>query len=169
VRSASGYFVLAFDKLNWSGQDKSFYGFNYFNEPPARVEDMYWQILVRNQNPGEVLVRREWGGFAWWAIETRNGGGLITRLVVPMWAITALAGALPIWWCFGLYRRRRRRLSNLCPNCGYDMRATPSRCPECGREVRGCASADAASGGVEKTSAANPIESAAYQKVENPP
>ena len=34
-----------------------------------------------------------------------------------------------------LHRRRRRRQrgrSGRCPECGYDLRASPQRCPECG-------------------------------------
>ncbi len=29
---------------------------------------------------------------------------------------------------------RRRRNEGRCPDCGYDLRASPGRCPECGRD-----------------------------------
>jgi predicted amidophosphoribosyltransferase len=34
------------------------------------------------------------------------------------------------------HRRQKRRLrQNLCPECGYDLRATKDRCPECGTPI----------------------------------
>jgi len=38
-------------------------------------------------------------------------------------------------WLNRLQLRRRRLSNRLCPECGYDMRASGSRCPECGKVV----------------------------------
>jgi hypothetical protein len=52
----------------------------------------------------------------------------------PAWLVIASAALLPGWWLWKKrdYKRNHRRKNQLCPTCGYDLRATPDRCPECG-------------------------------------
>jgi hypothetical protein len=53
----------------------------------------------------------------------------------PFWFCVAVFSILPLIRLRHLISLRRRRRRNLCPHCGYDIRATPNRCPECGRQV----------------------------------
>jgi hypothetical protein len=53
---------------------------------------------------------------------------------IAWWFIIVILG-LPLLLPVILSKKRlhRRRLrQGLCPECGYDLRATPTRCPECG-------------------------------------
>jgi hypothetical protein len=54
---------------------------------------------------------------------------------VPWWPLIALSMVLPGWWFVRRRQQRRMARLGLCPNCGYDLRATPGRCPECGTVV----------------------------------
>lgn len=56
-------------------------------------------------------------------------------LVAPYWSLALLTAPLPLLRLRAilLHRRRRKRIAhNLCPNCGYDLRASSDKCPECG-------------------------------------
>jgi len=54
---------------------------------------------------------------------------LLIALILPLRPLAIL-----VWRRFTLARWRSAR--GLCPQCGYDLRATPDRCPECGYKVR---------------------------------
>jgi hypothetical protein len=50
----------------------------------------------------------------------------------PLWSLALVTALLPAWRLHRLIKTRRRHRGGLCPQCGYDLRATPDRCPECG-------------------------------------
>jgi hypothetical protein len=65
----------------------------------------------------------------------RNGFMQYNVWWVPHWLATIPFLVPPLVIAIGALHRRRRLTTGLCPECGYDLRASPERCPECGRAV----------------------------------
>jgi hypothetical protein len=94
----------------------------------------------RHGRNGGVELISEWE----WNIRSVDGAvdvhltGSFEEWNTPYWKLLCLASVAPIWrfvpWN-DLTPRQRRKNRGCCPDCGYDLRATPDRCPECGRAI----------------------------------
>jgi hypothetical protein len=49
-----------------------------------------------------------------------------------LFLVNAIATAIAVVPFRKQWDREQRTKKGLCPQCGYDLRATPDRCPECG-------------------------------------
>ncbi|HEV8293668.1 MAG TPA: hypothetical protein VGP94_17165 [Tepidisphaeraceae bacterium] len=58
-------------------------------------------------------------------------------VLLPIWVIWTLASVPIVVAICKRLRKSVRQSSNLCVNCGYDLRGSGGRCPECGKEVVG--------------------------------
>jgi len=72
-----------------------------------------------------------------WGIITRP---TVRRLEIPFLYLVTGPLCVAALWGWRLRKRRNLIQQGCCPQCGYDMRATPDRCPECGRPAQGQAS-----------------------------
>ncbi|HEX3356563.1 MAG TPA: hypothetical protein VHS31_06230 [Tepidisphaeraceae bacterium] len=134
--SAATFWVRSYRKLN-SLSDYDHINFTH--------QDPQWWII---SYPGKaVLCRqagRDWNGHDLPRVHflgigfggTRGKtGDLLWNLELPYWFLCATTVAVPLIWARWRWRqgkKRRRQERGECPNCGYDLRATPERCPECG-------------------------------------
>jgi hypothetical protein len=128
LRIVAGYIVASRELVLWDGPGDI--------DPWGSRPGQWWS----SNRPtgiwsGSVSFPKSLGfEFAW----DQRGGITNTRysyVRLPLWLPTLLTASLP---AIGLYRGRRARRAeklNLCPKCGYDLRAAADRCPECGTTI----------------------------------
>lgn len=98
-------------------------------DPAAPYQDL--SHLGRAKAADEQKVFDEAGFIICWSASPFN-----TWVVgMPLWGLVVLAGILPSLCLAPSIRRWRRNVEGKCPNCGYDLRASPDRCPECGAAI----------------------------------
>lgn len=90
------------------------------------------------------VTRYRWAGFEWqrvvdggWSGAKRSNGVIFWRVGMPYWFAVLSGAGLGVASVRGWRdeRRRHRIRRGLCPNCRYDLRASPHACPECGKSV----------------------------------
>jgi hypothetical protein len=134
VYSSSGQLAVHLYLVDWSNQPAQF-GWKYTKEQASYLLMRIEMFLCSDSS----MVISEWDrfGFGWYRRTTNSS--MIANIVAPFWSIALATAVIPMGWTTTRLRSRAKSRGDqrlgLCPNCGYDLRATPDRCPECGDVV----------------------------------
>jgi len=132
VASVRGDIVIDINVENASMAPASYFGLEQYPRDDLQPIQLRWCSYPVAPYTFDI---RNWGGFWWSAVRTPAAIQGV-ELVVPHWSLAVAIVSLPLTrttlWLKRRVLARWRRNSNLCPTCGYDLRATPDRCPECG-------------------------------------
>jgi hypothetical protein len=123
-------------RANFGGNDYIEWHSSGFQRPPPEPgpafeewERARWGVQLR-ANPDGLFCFGSQPFFGY----PRNG----FNLHIPYWLAIPITMVLPVYatvrWRQG-ERLKRRVANNLCPACGYDLRASTERCPECGTPI----------------------------------
>jgi hypothetical protein len=117
-----------------------------------QINGITWDIVDVNHGQleyvsGMAIPHHPWVPASFTSIRHELNSGPLYRWDVSMGTFNGrMLIHFPLWWLWCLFSafpiirvvqrvRAIKRLSfqrGLCPQCGYDLRATPDRCPECG-------------------------------------
>jgi hypothetical protein len=91
-------------------------------------------VCMMHVSGGQIYCKFITVDFGSASLFLENNAGKVVE--IPSGTLFLLSSVLPLVWITIRYKRWRRLKStcrsDICQNCGYDLRATPERCPECG-------------------------------------
>lgn len=106
------------------------------HEHPEQWDAMHTTLIPADLPPGQMLLLAQPNRYGFGYLHAMNVAAGYTyhaRAAVLHFAWTSpLFLILPLRWLSKHMHKKWRLSRGECPNCGYDLRASPDKCPECG-------------------------------------